>query len=221
MIFDNSLRDFGPRGPRGVCYAENIRSDVMVARGLRNPPVSMTIAILTGRSAAESIPHRPIRMQPKPSKLRKCAKQSQRETVFNCLSFKELHPPGSIISTKNKPDSASFGLINREGSHATNGQADEFGPPEIGRRKSSRFWTSGRSDRFWPRTKYWDRYGRVGDVSMTNSTAPDRSASRMQTMPGKSVATGAVAPVPRISTKSGPFSRGEWLESPPGSARGY
>src|SRR5208337_555143 len=33
--------------------------------------------------------------------------------------------------------------------------------------------------------------------------------------------TGAVAPVPRISTKSGPFSRGEWLESPPGSARGY
>ena len=32
---------------------------------------------------------------------------------------------------------------------------------------------------------------------------------------------GAVAPVPRISTKSGPFSRGEWLESPPGSARGY
>src|SRR5271157_2566742 len=23
MIFDNSLRDFGPRGPRGVCYAEN------------------------------------------------------------------------------------------------------------------------------------------------------------------------------------------------------
>src|SRR5271166_1480154 len=118
MIFDNLLRDFGPRslsherggrcavkprGPRGLCFTENIRSDVMVARGLRNPPVSMTIAILTGRSAAESITHRPIRTQPKPSKLRKCAKQSQRETVFNCLSFKELHPPGSIISTKNKP----------------------------------------------------------------------------------------------------------------------
>ena len=33
--------------------------------------------------------------------------------------------------------------------------------------------------------------------------------------------TGAVAPVPRISTKSGPFSPGEWLESLPGSARGY
>ncbi len=32
---------------------------------------------------------------------------------------------------------------------------------------------------------------------------------------------GAVAPVPRISTKSGPFSPGEWLESLPGSARGY
>ena len=102
-----------PRGPRGVCSTKSIRSDVMVARGLRNRPVSMTIAILTGRSAAESIPHRPIRMQPKPSKLRKCAKQSQRETVFNCLSFKELHPPGSIISTRNKPDSASFGLINQ------------------------------------------------------------------------------------------------------------
>jgi hypothetical protein len=161
----------------------------MVARGLRNPPASMTIAILTGRSAAESIPHRPIRMQPKPSELRKCAKQSQRETVFNFLSFKELHPPSSIISTKNKPNPALFGLINREGSHATNGQADEFGPPEIGRRKSSRFWTSGRGDRFWPRTKYLDRYGRVGDKSMTNSTAPDRSTSRMQTMPGKSLAT--------------------------------
>ena len=34
-------------------------------------------------------------------------------------------------------------------------------------------------------------------------------------------ATGAIAPVPRISTKSGPFSPGEWLESLPGSARGY
>ena len=32
---------------------------------------------------------------------------------------------------------------------------------------------------------------------------------------------GAVAPVPRISTKSGPFPPGEWLESLPGSARGY
>jgi len=32
---------------------------------------------------------------------------------------------------------------------------------------------------------------------------------------------GAIAPVPRISTKSGPFSPGEWLESLPGSARGY
>ena len=32
---------------------------------------------------------------------------------------------------------------------------------------------------------------------------------------------GAVAPVPRISTKSGPFSPGEWLESLPGSARGH
>src|SRR5271157_815555 len=31
--------------------------------------------------------------------------------------------------------------------------------------------------------------------------------------------TGAIAPVPRISTKSGPFSPGEWLESLPGSAR--
>ncbi len=34
-------------------------------------------------------------------------------------------------------------------------------------------------------------------------------------------AEGAIAPVPRISTKSGPFSPGEWLESLPGSARGY
>ena len=33
--------------------------------------------------------------------------------------------------------------------------------------------------------------------------------------------TGAVAPVPRISTKSGPFSPGEWLEFLPRSARGY
>jgi len=32
---------------------------------------------------------------------------------------------------------------------------------------------------------------------------------------------GAIAPVPRISTKSGPFSPGEWLESLPGSAQGY
>jgi len=103
----------------------------------------MTIAILTGRSAAETIPHRPIRMRPKPSELRKCAKQSQWETVLNCLSFKELHPPDSIISTKNKANSAAFGLINREGSHATNGQVDEFGPPEIGRRKLPRNWTSG------------------------------------------------------------------------------
>ena len=37
----------------------------------------------------------------------------------------------------------------------------------------------------------------------------------------KAVAMGAIAPVPRISTKSGPFSPGEWLESLPGSARGY
>src|SRR5271166_6687580 len=36
-----------------------------------------------------------------------------------------------------------------------------------------------------------------------------------------SAVTGAIAPVPRISTKSGPFSPGEWLESLPGSARGY
>src|SRR5208283_3900893 len=41
-------------------------------------------------------------------------------------------------------------------------------------------------------------------------------------MPGTNKpGTGAVAPVPRISTKSGPFSPGEWLESLPGSARGY
>ena len=32
---------------------------------------------------------------------------------------------------------------------------------------------------------------------------------------------GAIAPVPRISTESGPFSPGESLESLPGSARGY
>ena len=37
----------------------------------------------------------------------------------------------------------------------------------------------------------------------------------------ETVRTGAIAPVPRISTKSGPFSPGEWLESLPGSARGY
>ena len=36
-----------------------------------------------------------------------------------------------------------------------------------------------------------------------------------------SLLAGAIAPVPRISTKSGPFSPGEWLESLPGSARGY
>ena len=35
------------------------------------------------------------------------------------------------------------------------------------------------------------------------------------------VQEGAIAPVPRISTKSGPFSPGEWLESLLGSARGY
>jgi len=35
------------------------------------------------------------------------------------------------------------------------------------------------------------------------------------------VPAGAIAPVPRISTKSGPFSPGEWLESLPGSAQGY
>jgi len=69
MIFDNLLRGFGPRGPRDVCYTKSIRSGVTVARSLRNPPVSMTIVILTGRSAAEIIPHRPIRMQPKPSEL--------------------------------------------------------------------------------------------------------------------------------------------------------
>ena len=92
MIFDNLLRDFGPRslsherggrcavkprGPRGICFTENIRSDVMVARGLRNRPVSMTIAILTGHSAAEIIPHRPIRMQPKPSELQKCGRVAE------------------------------------------------------------------------------------------------------------------------------------------------
>ena len=37
----------------------------------------------------------------------------------------------------------------------------------------------------------------------------------------RAVEEGAIAPVPRISTKSGPFSPGEWLESLPGSARGY
>ena len=37
----------------------------------------------------------------------------------------------------------------------------------------------------------------------------------------RAAAAGAIAPVPRISTKSGPFSPGEWLESLPGSARGY
>src|SRR5208337_1265391 len=92
MIFDNLLRDFGPRslsherggrcavkprGPRGVCSTKSIRSGVMVARGLRNPPASMTIASLTGRNAAEIIPHRPIRMQPKPSELRKCRWESR------------------------------------------------------------------------------------------------------------------------------------------------
>jgi len=35
------------------------------------------------------------------------------------------------------------------------------------------------------------------------------------------IQAGAVAPVPRISTKFGPFSPGEWLESLPGSARVY
>ena len=53
-------------------------------------------------------------------------KRSQLETVFIFLSFKELHPPASIISRKNEPNSESFGLINREGSHATNGQVDGF-----------------------------------------------------------------------------------------------
>ena len=37
----------------------------------------------------------------------------------------------------------------------------------------------------------------------------------------QAIQAGAIAPVPRISTKSGPFSPGEWLESLPGSARGY
>jgi len=69
MIFDNLLRDFGPRslsherggrcavkprGPRGICFTENIRSDVMVARGLRNRPVSMTIAILRDAALPKS-----------------------------------------------------------------------------------------------------------------------------------------------------------------------
>jgi len=51
--------------------------------------------------------------------------------VFNCLYFKELHPPGSVISTKNKANSALFGLINREWSHAKNSQVDEFGIPGV------------------------------------------------------------------------------------------
>jgi hypothetical protein len=37
----------------------------------------------------------------------------------------------------------------------------------------------------------------------------------------EAVIQGAIAPVPRISTKSGPFSPGEWLEFLPRSARGY
>jgi len=47
---------------------------------------------------------------------------------------------------------------------------------------------------------------------------------RVRSIPGEGlewVRQGAIAPVPRISTKSGPFSPGEWLESLPGSARGY
>ena len=48
-------------------------------------------------------------------------------------------------------------------------------------------------------------------------TARSVSCRSSITAPSK----GAIAPVPRISTKSGPFSPGEWLESLPGSARGY
>ena len=121
-----------PLGPRGVCSTKSILSEATVAWDLRNRPLSMTIAILSGRSATESIPHRPIRMQPKPSEPRKCAKRSQLEIVFKLLSFKELHSPCSITSTKNKPDFTSSRLINREESHAANGQVDEFGPPEVG-----------------------------------------------------------------------------------------
>ena len=50
---------------------------------------------------------------------------------------------------------------------------------------------------------------RADGYSVTRDDAHDNSAW-----------TGAIAPVPRISTKSGPFSPGEWLESLPGSARG-
>ena len=51
---------------------------------------------------------------------------------------------------------------------------------------------------------------------------PDQAApSGTEGVGPKALLRGAIAPVPRISTKSGPFSPGEWLESLPGSARGY
>ena len=52
---------------------------------------------------------------------------------------------------------------------------------------------------------------------------PGRATPARPRKPGRACSSpwGAIAPVPRISTKSGPFSPGEWLESLPGSARGY
>jgi len=56
---------------------------------------------------------------------------------------------------------------------------------------------------------------------MLTNYNPSTSTLTSGTYNAYSGAMGAIAPVPRISTKSGPFSPGEWLESLPGSARGY
>ena len=59
--------------------------------------------------------------------------------------------------------------------------------------------------------------GHAGPDRLLLRNPPQVSAKRFTPMDCR----GAIAPVPRISTKSGPFSPGEWLESLPGSARGY
>ena len=59
-----------------------------------------------------------------------------------------------------------------------------------------------------------DRFTNVPGVPPAGLTLPLRFRNTSRK-------TGAIAPVPRISTKSGPFSPGEWLESLPRSTRGY
>jgi putative ATPase len=67
------------------------------------------------------------------------------------------------------------------------------------------------------------RHYRTG-TSFTSEILPELTVTKAKAIcfaSPPSPEMGAIAPVPRISTKSGPFSPGEWLESLPGSTRGY